>query len=132
MIKGNEIRPNGVRRKLIKSSITALQTAADIPLFYFPHGAKILNMHVVTMVALTTANAVIDIGVAKDGDTVIDGYAVVQSTSAIGDVLDIWNTKGTNGGVIDIPVGTLLWLQTNGGPDAGSVIVECEYEDISN
>jgi len=128
----DSLRPHGVRRKILQSPAITLSTAGDFIIGYLPHGAKILGMWAVTTTALTTAASVIDIGVAQNGDTIIDGKSLTHTASAIGDVTDIWQTKGTNGGLVDIPTGILLWLQTDGGSDAGAVIVVTEYEDRNN
>ena len=97
-----------------------------------PHGGKLLGAWIVMTTAATTADDTLDLGIAKDGDTIIDGYTLAYDGSAIGDVLDIFQTKGTNGGVVDIAAGTIIWVQVAGTGTAGAGYLVVEYEDISN
>lgn len=128
----DSLRPNGIKRKLLRTPIFDYTTAGDYHIGYFPHGAKLLGMWSVTTTAITVADETIDIGIAKDGDTVIDGLALAYSGSAIGDAVDIFQTKGTNGGVTQIAVGGSLWLQTSGASTAGQGYIVVEYEDNNN
>lgn len=134
MIDVKELRPSGIKRKLLQSPVFDTSSAADFIIGYFPHGGIIRGIYLITTTALTAANANIDIGVAQNGDTIVDGYAIVQSTSAIGDILNITDQLGTNGLQANkvMPVGTTLWFQTDGGGDAGAVMVVIEYEDNNN
>ncbi len=132
MIDADAIRPNGIKRKLLMSPEFTISSAGDFIIGYFPHGAVIRGIWAITTVAITTADNVIDIGIAKDGDTVIDGKTLAYSASAIGDVTDVFQTKGSNGGLTEVAVGGTLWLQTDGGGDAGAIRIVVEYEDRNN
>lgn len=132
MFNADSIRPSGIRRKLMKSDVVAVETAGDYIIGYFPNGAVIRNIHFVTTVAIGTADCSVDIGVAKDGDTVVDGRTFAYSGNAIGTVIDVFNTKGTNGGVTEIAPGGLLWAQSDGGSTNGSGFFVIEYEDRNN
>lgn len=132
MIEANSIRPSGIQRKMVQSGILQLNEAGDHIVAMFPHSVRLLNIFVTVTTALTTADETIDIGIAKDGDTVIDGKVMAYDGSAVGDVLDVFQVKGTNGGVIDVPAGSIIWLQVEGTGTAGEGIVTVEYVDNSN
>ena len=127
-----QIRPAGLQRKIMISDTFALSTAGDYIAGYFPNGARILGISIVTTVALTDAANVLDIGIAINGDTIIDGYSHTHTSSAIGDIEDMWATRGTNAAVINIPVGTLIWLQSSGGSTAGAGFIVITYTDPNN
>lgn len=132
MIDVNAIRPSGIKRKLMKSDVVAVETAGDYIIGYFPNGAVIRNIHFVTTVAIGTADCAVDIGIAKDGDTVVDGRVFAFTANAIGTVIDVFNTKGTNGVVTEVAAGGLLWAQSDGGSTNGSGFFVIEYEDRNN
>ena len=132
MINVDQLRPNGIKRKVIVSPTYAITTAGDYPIATLPHGGKILGIWFVPTVALTVADEVVDIGIAPDGDTVIDGFVVPYATSAIGTAVDIFQTKGTNGGVTNVGALTTLWAQSSGASTAGTGFFVTEYEDNNN
>ncbi len=132
MIKADEIRPSGIKRKLTMSAAVAVETAGDYIIAYFPHGATIRGIWFIPTVALGTANSVIDIADAKDGDTIIDGLALDYSTSAVGTPVDCFQTKGTNGGNTVVGPNSVIWVQSDGGSTNGTGYFVIEYEDANN
>lgn len=132
MIEADAIRPSGIRRKLMVTDVFAVETAGDYVIGYFPHGAVLRGIWFVPTVALGTADSTIDIGIAKDGDTVIDGKVLAYATSVVGTPVDVFQTKGTNGGVIELAANTVLWMQSDGGSTNGSGYFFVEYEDRNN
>lgn len=132
MLDADSIRPSGIRRKLMMSPAVAVETAGDYIIGFFPHGATIRGIWFTPSVALGTANSVIDIGIAKDGDTIIDGLAIDYSASAVDLAVDVFKTKGTNGGVVEIAAGTTVWVQSDGGSTNGTGHFIIEYEDRNN
>ncbi len=126
------LRPHGIKRKVLQSDIMDLSTAGDHPAILMPHGGHLLGMWIVVTSAFTNANETIDIGTSKDGDDIIDGATIQYSGSAVGDVLDIFQDKGSNGGLIDIPANTVIWLQTAGASSNGKGYLVIEYEDNTN
>lgn len=114
------------------SPAVAVETAGDYPIAHFPHGAVIRGIWFVPTVALGTADSVIDIGIAKDGDTVIDGLTLAFATSAVGTAVDVFQTKGTNGGVTEVSAGVTIWVQSDGGSTNGTGHFITEYEDRNN
>lgn len=132
MIDAETIRPNGIRRKLMMSPAVAVETAGNYIIGYFPHGATLRGIWFTPSVALGTADSVIDIGIAKDGDTIIDGKVIAYATSALDTAVDVFQTKGTNGGVIEIAAGTTIWVHSDGGSTNGTGHFIIEYEDRNN
>lgn len=126
------LRPHGIKRKLIMSPAVAVETAGDYLIAHFPHGATIRGIWFIPTVALGTADSVIDIGIAKDGKTVIDGLTLAFSTSAVGTAVDVFQTKGTTGGVTVVSAGVSLWVQSDGGSTNGTGHFVVEYEDENN
>ncbi len=132
MIEADSIRPSGIRRKLMMSPAVAVETAGDYLIGAFPHGATIRGIWFVTTVALGTSNSVIDIGIAKDGKTIIDGATLLYSGSAIGDFTDVFQTKGSTGGVTVLGANGQVWVQSDGGSTNGTGHFIIEYEDQNN
>lgn len=132
MIDINQLRPNGIKRKTIVSPTYEITTAGDYPIAMLPHGGRILGIWFVPTVALTVADEVVDIGIAVNGDTVIDGFVVPNATSVVGTAVDIFQTKGTNGGLVQIDPLTTLWAQSSGASTAGTGFFVVEYEDNNN
>jgi hypothetical protein len=132
MIEVDTLRPSGIKRKLMMSPAVAVETAGDYIIGFFPHGAILRGIWFTPSVALGTANSVLDIGLAKDGDTIIDGFAMPYATSAVDTALDCFQTKGTNGGTVEIPAGKTIWAQSDGGSTNGTGYFIIEYEDANN
>lgn len=128
----NSLRPSGIKRKLYQSAAIAVETAGDYVAAYFPHGVTLRGIWFVPTVAVGTADCAIDIGIAQNGDTIIDGYVLATSGSAIGTAVDVFQTKGTNGGLIILPPGTTVWVQSDGVSTGGTGYFIFEYEDDSN
>ena len=129
MVEVATLRPHGIKRKLVMSPLMAVETAGDMIGYYFPHGCKLLDILFVPTVAVGTAPSIIDVGVAQNGDTIIDGFSLTHTDSAAGTAVSIFQTKGTNGGLIDLPVGTTVWFQTDGSSTGGDGYFVIEYED---
>jgi hypothetical protein len=132
MIDVSSLRPNGIKRKLMMSPAVAVETAGDYVIGFFPHGATIRGIWFTPTVVLGTADSTIDIGIAKDGDTIIDGKVIGYAASALDLAVDVFQTKGTNGGVIEIAAGTTIWVQSDGGSTNGTGHFIIEYEDRNN
>lgn len=134
MLNADEIRPAGIKRKIIISEPRVLTSGSGVPsiLGYFPNGAHIISMHQVNF-GLQSANAsstTLNVGLADAGDTIIDGFPLTND-GAIGAAYNMKDTPGTNGGIIDVPVGgTVFWEHSTDDVDGGKVTVEMEYEDI--
>jgi hypothetical protein len=128
----DSFRPSGIKRKTIVSPTHVITTAGDYPIAMLPHGGRLLGVWFVPTVALTVADEVVDIGIAVDGDTVIDGFTVPYASSVVGTAVDIFQTKGTNGGLIQIAPLTTLWAQSSGASTAGTGFFVIEYEDNNN
>jgi len=128
----DSIRPSGIRRKLIMTPSIAVETAGDYVGAYFPHGATLRGIWFVPTVAVGTADCAIDIGIAQNGDTIIDGYVLATSGSAAGTGVDVFQTKGTNGGVLVLAAGATVWIQSDGGSTGGTGHFVIEYEDRNN
>jgi len=132
----DELRPSGIKRKLIVSPLidTAAATGTDYPVAHFPHGAKLLSLKTCPVSALSAnaSSTTLDLGVAADGDTVIDGFALTDS-QAIGVVAEMINTPGTNGGLKVIPVNTTIFCEVVlQDADGGKLVIIVEYEDQNN
>ncbi len=126
------IRPSGIRRKLMMSPAVAVETAGDYVAAHFPHGATLRGVWFVPTVAVGTADCAIDIGIAQNGDTIIDGYVLATSGSAIGTPVDVFQTKGTNGGLLVLATNAVVWVQSDGGSTGGTGYFIFEYEDRNN
>lgn len=134
----NELRPSGIKRKImhsIEQLNTQDTTLIDRIVGYFPHGAKIIKIGYMVHTTAGSANASstsLNIGVASGGDTIIDGFPLVDS-EAIGHYTDMTDTPGTNGGLKVIPPGSTVFVEhVTADVDGGKLSVVIEYEDENN
>ncbi len=125
----NNIRPNGIRRKLFMSPAVAVETAGNYILAHFPHGAEILNIWFVPTVAVGTAPAIIDLGVASAGETVLANYSLTNTASVAGTAVDIFSAGKL---LTTLPPGTTLWCNSDGASTGGTGHFVIEYEDNNN
>jgi len=132
MIDVDQLRPSGIKRKLTQSAAVAVETAGDYIIAHFPHGAKLIDILFVPTVAVGTADCAIDIGIAVNGDTIIDGIALAFTGSVAGTAVSVFQTKGTNGGLTVLAPGTTVWAQSDGGSTGGTGYFVIEYEDNNN
>lgn len=138
MYEADAIRPSGIRRKLVNSALCDGDGASglDIALAHFPHGATLLGMFVVPTAAAFSANAsstTLDIGIAADGDTVVDGFALTDSQGQGVASANMLNSPGTNGGLRVLPPGTTLFCEiVTQDADGTDFIIVIEYEDRNN
>ncbi len=132
MIEVESLRPNGIKRKLMKSDTHVITTAGNYIIGHFPHGAKLLGLWFVPTVAITVADEVVDVGITITGDTIIDGVTIAYATSVVGTAVDIFQTKGTNGGLIQLAPGATVWATPSGASTAGTGFFVIEYEDNNN
>ncbi|CAG0950633.1 MAG: hypothetical protein OIN86_13605 [Candidatus Methanoperedens sp.] len=132
MIDVNTLRPSGIRRKLMMSAVHVVTTAGNYIIGHFPHGATLRGIWFVPTVALTVADEVMDIGITATGKTIIDAVTVPYTTSAIGTPVDIFQTKGTTGGLTELAAGATVWATPTGASTAGTGFFVIEYEDRNN
>lgn len=133
----NALRPSGIKRKIITSPLIDGDGASgtDYVVAHFPHGAFLHSMKVVPTGGALSVNAsstALDIGIAADGDTVIDGFALTDS-QALGVGAEMINSPGTNGGLRNIAPGTTLFCEiVTQDADGADFVIVTEYEDNNN
>ncbi len=121
-----DIRPHGIARKLYRSATVAVETAGNYILGYFPHGARLLYIYFVPTVAVGTAPSIIDLGTASAGEQVLKDYSLTNVGSAAGTAVEIFSTAGL---IIDLPLDTTLWCNSDGASTGGTGYFVIEYED---
>ncbi len=138
MLNVNQLRPNGIKRKIlhpIEQINTQDTTLTDRIIGYFPHGAEIIKIGYVVHTTAGSANASLtslNIGIASGGDTIIDGFPLVDG-EAIGHYTDMTDTPGTNGGLKTIPAGSTIFAEhVTADADGGKLSIIIEYEDQNN
>lgn len=124
--EAKDIRPHGLRRKILMSPVVAVETAGNYILGYFPHGAQLLNIYFVPTVAVGTAPSIIDLGVASAGETVLKDYSLTNTSSVAGTAVDIFSAGKL---LTTLPVGTTLWCNSDGASTGGTGHFVIEYED---
>lgn len=125
-IEANDIRPHGIKRKLLTSPVVAVETAGNYILGHFPHGAKLLYIYFVPKVAVGVAPSIIDLGVASAGETVLKDYSLTNVASVAGTAVEIFSSAAL---LTVLPVGTTLWCNTDGASTGGDGYFVIEYED---
>lgn len=114
------------------SAVHVVTTAGNYIIGHFPHGARLLGVWFVPTVALTVADEVVDIGITSTGDTIVDGITIGYAASVVGTPVDIFQTKGTNGGTVELAAGATVWATPSGASTAGTGFFVVEYEDRNN
>lgn len=132
MIDVDQLRPSGIRRKIQVSAVHAITTAGNYIIAHFPHGAILRGIWFVPTVAVTVADEVVDIGITSTGDTIIDGITIGYAASVVGTPVDLFQTKGTNGGLKELAAGATVWATPSGASTAGTGFFVTEYEDRNN
>ena len=129
MIDVSQLRPAGIVRKLMMSPSMAMETTGDYIAGYFPHGCKNLKIYYVPTVAQGTAPSIIDIGVAQNGETIIKDYSLTHTDSAAGTAVDV-----SSGNILltVLPIGSTVWVQSDGASTGGTGHFIFEYEDGNN
>jgi hypothetical protein len=126
-IEASDLRPHGIRRKLVYSPSIAVETAGNTLAAYFPHGAKINAIHFVPSVAVGTAPSIIDIGTASAGEQIVKDYSLTHVASSAGLGVELTGIL-----LPVLPAGTSVWINTDGASTGGTGIFVIEYEDQNN
>lgn len=137
MIEVNSLRPSGIKRKIQISPLIDGDgaTGTDYLVAHFPNGAKLLGMYVLPQAALSAnaSSTTLDIGIAADGDTVIDGFALTDSQAQGVPSGNMLNSPGTNGGLRILAKGITLFCEiVLQDVDGGDFVIVTEYEDENN
>jgi hypothetical protein len=128
-IDASQLRPNGVRRKIIQSVAVAVETAGNYILAHFPHGCNLIGIWFVPTVAVGTAPSILDLGVASAGETVLKDYSLTHTGSTAGTAVDIFSTGKL---LTVLPPGTTLWCNSDGASTGGTGYFIIEYEDAND